>query len=88
MATNFNTYNTDYNPITGERNVKEIPSTYPPEISLPVATAEHLQKLVCHEIHRIRWRLSSPWLPVSEKEAIESELWLLTDIEKELDDQL
>lgn len=57
-------------------------------VSLCLDYAEHIQKLICHEIHRIRWRLSSPWIPVGEKEAIESELWLLTDILKELDEQL
>lgn len=50
--------------------------------------AEHIQKLVCHEIHRIRYRLSAPWLHAGEKDAIEKELWLLTDIEKELNEQL
>lgn len=57
-------------------------------IVLPTGFAEHLHKVVCHEIHRIRYKLFSPWVPAGEKEAIESELWLLEDIEKEIHDQL
>lgn len=49
---------------------------------------EHIQKLVCHEIHRIRYRLSSAWIPTAEKDALEIELWRLLSIETDINDQL
>lgn len=49
---------------------------------------EHIQQIICHEIHRIRYRLSSAWIPVAEKDALESELWRLLDIETDINDQL
>jgi hypothetical protein len=58
------------------------------EITIPKVYAEHIQKVLCHEIHRIRWRLSGPWLPSGEKDALESELWSLTDTEDLINDQL
>lgn len=49
---------------------------------------EALHKLICHEIHRIRYRLSSAWISSAEKDAIEDELWRLVDIETNINDQL
>lgn len=49
---------------------------------------ELVHQIICHEMHRIRYRLSSAWIPVAEKDALESELWRLIDIETNINDQL